>query len=104
MSMGSLSKAIGPFSGSILLAWSLNSHLHFPLDGHFTFLVISLLGLLAANIPLHTMKSPDDSSIELSPTRIRDEELTYAALSTLDLSHGKVKPKLEPKPEIIYFF
>ena len=67
MAMGSLSKFFGPCFGSIALAWSLNNGLHFPLDSHFTFLIISVISLGSAFIPLNSFSSSHSNMDTPSP-------------------------------------
>ncbi len=59
MSFGSLSKSFGPFTASILFAWSLNSGLSFPLDYHLVFLIVALSSVGTTLLPL---PSPDNST------------------------------------------
>ena len=43
MTIGSIAKAIGPFSGSVMFAWSLENKMSFPFNYYFVFLMIFLL-------------------------------------------------------------
>jgi hypothetical protein len=53
--------AIGPAAGSSLLAWSLTSGLPFPLDYHFTFVLMALLSFLPSALSL--MLGPEFNAI-----------------------------------------
>ena len=61
MSFGSLSKSFGPFTASILFAWSLNSGLSFPLDYHLVFLIVAISSICTTLLPLPS--SDNDSPI-----------------------------------------
>ena len=88
MSMGSLAKTLGPFSGSIVFAWSINNGLSFPLDFHFVFLMIGILAVGAAALPL---LPPATSTSASTTTATSITTADYTAVSTSDFSsHGSV--------------
>jgi len=80
MCCGSIAKAIGPFSASILFAWSLNNGLAFPLDFHILFLIVGFSSVFAAFVTLPSddhipisMSLMISQSIELSSTKNKND-------------------------------
>ena len=70
MTFGSIAKALGPLSGALVFAWSLNSPYSFPLDFHLIFLILMAMSGVAVVMHLpasttQTQKPPGD--IELAP-------------------------------------
>jgi MFS family permease len=66
MSFGSLSKAIGPFSGALLFAWSLTNDQSFPLDFHFVFIIVAVMSIASffIELPQDDNNSAINSSVE----------------------------------------
>jgi len=56
-SVASLARAVGPILGSSIFAWSLSSHLSFPLNYHFMYIVLSLVALLGFYVSLKIPES-----------------------------------------------
>ena len=67
MSLGSLSKGLGPFSGSLTLAWSINNGLPFPLDSHFVYICIFIIAIASSCLPLRSVA--DDRRENEAPTK-----------------------------------
>ena len=98
MSLGSLSKALGPFSGSLTIAWSINNGLSFPLDSHFVYIIISLIAVVSSCLPL---RSADDANIGLEMDGRVNDDMTdiemrkrktsnqYTPVDMMDISRGK---------------
>jgi len=84
MAIGSLSKSIGPFLGAILLAWSINGNLPFPLDFHLMFVLISIIGVASAFIPLRSIRIIQQNNERKRENATGSLELTSAATSFVD--------------------
>jgi MFS family permease len=47
MTLGSFAKGIGPIICSIILAWSINDHLSYPLNYHLLFIVLAIASVIS---------------------------------------------------------
>ena len=82
MSVGSLSKTIGPSIGTYMFAWSINNGLSFPFDFRFIFLVMSLCGTVSALVPL-----PSQGNM-LSASELNHYDIEMVAGDDEQFSHG----------------
>ena len=64
MTIGAVSRAIGPTLGAELFAWSLTNRLPKPFDVHFVFLLMCVVNLIPVAIGLCTFTKELDLPIE----------------------------------------
>ena len=108
MALGSMSKALGPVTGSVVLSWSINSGHRFPFDFHFVYIIIAVISVATSQLPLgpaaiNCRKDESSSSIERQKENRSEVELTgsvrrpkYQPVGSLDISMGKVRHDLSP--------
>ena len=73
MSIGSLSKAIGPLLGAIFFAWTLSDGFIPPFDYHFTFIIIAIFTIVMAAMSL---PSEDNTQSDVEDDLTKNENKT----------------------------
>mmetsp|Transcript_25242 Transcript_25242/g.37200 ORF Transcript_25242/g.37200 Transcript_25242/m.37200 type:complete len:171 (+) Transcript_25242:2-514(+) len=95
MTVGSVSKAIGPIAGSILYAWSIHNGLRDvpPLNYMFVFALCLLLSLVTFLLPIGSPVSKSNCPLETgsaSDTNSTDEYLEQTVESTSRSTHWRL--------------